>query len=422
MDGLRMAMNFPSPGPLAERFVLDPAVCFLNHGSFGACPREVLAAQQRLRDRMEAEPIKFFVEDYERLVDEARRALAGFVKCDWRDLAPIPNATVAVATVLDNLVDSGWISPGDELLINEHEYPACQNSFRRAARRAGAKVVTTAIPFPCPGPSAVIDAVLSKVTGKTRVALLSHVTSPTGMVLPVDKLVPELESRGVRTLVDGAHAPGMVATLDLTELNPSYYTANCHKWICSPKGSAFLYVRRDLQEGEGGFRPLALSNNAEKPKAGRSQFLTEFDYVGTSDYTAFLSIPEAIRVMGGMLPGGWPEVMAHNHALCLRGRDIVCAELGIAPPAPDEMIGSISTMILPEHPAALREKLMKRRSVYHDAIQDRMLANHRIQAPFWGLAGKPERFVRISAQVYNTPAQYEYLARAIKEELAKEAS
>lgn len=368
---------------------------------------------------MESEPIRFFVQDFQDLIDEARRELAKFVQCEWCDLAPMANATTAVATVVQNLVESGRIGRGDEILINEHEYPACQNSIRRAAARCGATVVTGAIPFPCPSPAAAAEAVLSRVTSKTRLALISHVTSPSGLILPVERIVLQLENAGILTLVDGAHAPGMVPSLNLGTLGASFYTANCHKWICSPKGSAFLYVRRDLQSD---FRPLVLSNNAEKPKAGRSQFLTEFEYVGTNDYTAFLTIPEAIHVMAGMVDGGWARIMAMNHDLCIKGRDIICRELGISPPGPDSMIGSICTMILPPQDPNLRSRLASRPSKYHDAIQDEVLGNHRIQVPFWGLAGKPERFVRISAQLYNSEEQYAYLAAAIKVELAKENS
>lgn len=409
---------------------LDPAIAFLNHGSFGACPTVVLAEQSRLRAQMEAEPIKFFVEDFFNLMDVARKSLGEFLLCDWQDLAPIPNATNAVATVLDSLVDSGRIAPGDELLINDHEYPACQNIFRRAARRSGAKVVTANIPFPCTSPAAAGESVLSQVTSRTRLVLLSHITSPTGMIMPVESLVRELESRDIMCLVDGAHAPGMIPGLNLTELNPSFYTANCHKWICSPKGSAFLYARKDLQEE---LRPLALSNNAEKPKKGRSQFLTEFDYQGTSDYTPFMAIPAALAFMEelgrSLKPAhgerGFDRLMRANHDLCIAGRNIICSHLGITPPVPDEMVGCISTMILPPHTGANQARLdalRARPSAYHDAIQDAVLRNHKIQVPFWGLAGKPERFVRISAQIYNSLEQYQRLAEAIKVELAQEAA
>ncbi|MFA6044373.1 MAG: aminotransferase class V-fold PLP-dependent enzyme [Phycisphaerales bacterium] len=415
--------DLPMPSPLAKHWTLDPSWVFLNHGSFGATPRAVLEEQTRWRGLLEAEPVAFFVEHHEGVMDEVRAALAGFVGCDAADLALIPNASTGVATVAANL----RLNPGDEILISAHEYPACQNSLRQAAARHGAKVTYANIPFPCPSPDAVVQAYLDQVTPRTRLALVSHVTSPTGLVLPVETLVKELAAFGVDTLVDGAHAPGMVPTVNLRELGAAYYTANCHKWICSPKGSAFLWVRPDKQAG---FRPLVLSNNAEKPRPGRSQFLTEFDYQGTSDYTQAYSIPKAIEFMGreigaalgggGDVLAGWQAVMRHNRELCLRGRDVICKRLGIAPPVPDSMIGSICTMALPSHDEARQAKLAARPSKYHDALQDALLAKHKIQVPVWGLAGRPERFVRISAQVYNAMAQYEYLAEALAQELKAE--
>ena len=399
-------MLLPAPSAHSAHWALDPKVCFLNHGSFGATPRAVLASQDRLRAQMEAEPIRFFVEEFDDLMDISRRALADFVGCNWTDIAPILNATVAVATVVESLVDSGYIAPGDEILINEHEYPACQNNIRRAARRAGAHVLTSSIPFPCPTPAAAAEAILSKVTSKTRLVLVSHVTSPSGLILPVRSIVEELNGRGILSLVDGAHAPGMVPDLDITSLKPSFYTANCHKWICSPKGSAFLYVREDLQRD---IRPLALSNNAEKPKPGRPQFLTEFDFQGTADYTSFMSIPAAISFMNALLPGGFAAVMKHNHELCISGRNLICNKLSITPPAPDEMIGSISTMILPDWMGPVPQRITK----YHDATQDDLLHRYGIQVPLWGIPTSPARYMRISAQLYNTLEQYEYLASCL---------
>ncbi|CAG0969040.1 isopenicillin-N epimerase [Phycisphaerales bacterium] len=394
---------------MSVHWTLSPDVVFLNHGSFGATPRAVQAEQSHWRERLESEPVRFFVEEHQGVMDGVREALGAFVKCRGRDLALLPNASIAVATVLENT----RLSPGDEILMNAQEYPACQNTVRRAAARSGAKIAYAEIPFPIAFPDQVVRAYLDKVTPRTKLALVSHVTSPTGLVMPVEQIVMELRSRGVEVLVDGAHAPGMVPMLDIGAMAPSYYTANCHKWICSPKGSAFLYVREDLQAG---FRPLALSNNAEKPKPGRSQFLTEFEYVGTQDYTSLYSIPKAIEVMGGIV-SGWPEVMSRNHDLCVRARAMLCEAWGVAPPAPQGMIGSIATIILPSHDAARRERLMKRPTKYHDALQDALLNRWKIQVPVWGLANKPERFLRISSQLYNSWEQYEYLAEAVKAEL-----
>lgn len=406
---------FPAPSELARHWTLDPAVCFLNHGSFGACPASVLEAQSQFRARMEREPVKWFVETVQGLMDEARASLAAFVKCRTEDLVFIPNATQAVATVVANLEAS--LKPGDELLAPGHEYPACMNNLRRAAARTGAKVVRIPLPFPLASPDEVVEAVLGAVTPRTRALLISHVTSPSGLVLPVERFVPELERRGVAVILDGAHAPGFTPAVDIASLACSFYTANCHKWICSPKGSAFLFIRADRQKD---FRPLALSNNAEKPRPGRKHLLTEFDYVGTSDLTPFLAIPAALKTMASLVPGGWPEVMKMNRDMVVSARNVLCRELGVEPPAPDSMIGCLSTIFLPQHDAARTARLLSRPSRYHDALQDRLLDKHRIQVPLWSIEGDGRRLFRISAQLYNSLPQYAYLAAALKEELEAE--
>jgi isopenicillin-N epimerase len=400
--------------------MLDPEIVFLNHGSFGALPREVHAARIALTERMEREPVRFFVRDLEPLMDDARRALAAFVRCRAEDLVFVPNATIAVATICQNLEST--LRPGDELLATGHEYPACLNSMRRLASRTGSKVVIQPLPFPVRSSDEIVDAVMGAVTPRTRVLLISQVTSPTGLLLPVERIVPELERRGVICIVDGAHAPGMVESLDVASLGASFYTANCHKWICSPKGSAFLHIREDLQAG---FRPLALSNSAEKPKMGRKHLQTEFDFIGTQDYTNVLCIPDAIRVMGAMLPGGWADLMRRNRELCLRARTHLCAKLGIAEPAPESMITTLATLLLPEDPDAARAApLAARPSVYHDALQDAILERHAIQVPVWSIPTEtpPRRVFRISAQLHNSFGQYEYLAEAMREELEGERS
>jgi isopenicillin-N epimerase len=409
-----MTAALPARSPFASHWAHDPGIVFLNHGSFGATPRAVLEAQNALRARLEAEPVAFFVEHITGLIDASRAALGQMLGADPACIAPVPNATVGVATVLHNLK----LAPGDEILINDHEYPACCNNARHVAAMRGAKVVSAELPFPMPSPEAIVEAIMAKVTARTRVVMISHVTSSSGAILPIERLIPELHRRGIETLIDGAHAPGFTP-FNLSALKPTYYTANCHKWICSPKGSAFLYVDPAKREG---FRPIVLSNNAEKPKPGRSQFLTEFDYVGTTDQTAFLAIPDAIRFMSGLLRGGWSELMASNRALLLEGRRILCDALGITPPIPESMLGCLCTMPLPSHAPDVQARVLARPSPrgYHDAMQDILLEKWKIQVPLWNVAGKTRVF-RISAQIYNTREQYEYLARALREELAAEA-
>ncbi|QYK48276.1 MAG: aminotransferase class V-fold PLP-dependent enzyme [Phycisphaeraceae bacterium] len=410
--------NSPLPSPLAVHWQHDPSVCFLNHGSFGACPTRVLQAQVRYRNRMEAEPIRFFVEDSWDLLDRARAALATFVGAHATDLVPIPNATIAVATVLHHLARTGFLGAGDEVLANDHEYPACLNNLRAVCAMVGAAPVIAPIPFPIRSADQAFDAIMSRVTPRTKAALISHVTSSSGLILPVERLVAALEARGVRTIIDGAHAIGMLPDLNLNTLNASYYTSNCHKWLCTPKGCAFLWIRGDLQHN---FRPLVLSNFAEKPKPGRPPLHTEFDFVGTNDITPFLTIPDAIEFLSTLISGGIPALQSHNRAMTLRGRDAICTRLSIQPPAPDDMIGSICTLILPPHDPARRASLSTRPSAYHDALQDSLLSRWRIQVPIWSVADGP-RTVRISAHAYNAPGQFEYLAAALEAELARERS
>ena len=390
------------PSSLARLWTLDPAVTFLNHGSFGACPRPVLEAQQCLRERLERQPVQFLSRDLEALLDDARRVLAAFLGAEPEGLVFVTNATTAVNAVLRSLA----LAPGDQLLVTDHAYNACRNVLDFVAAAARAEVVVVPVPFPLASADAVIEAVLARVTPRTRLALLDHVTSPTGLVLPIERLVRELAGRGVDTLVDGAHAPGMLP-LDLGALGAAYYAGNCHKWLCAPKGAGFLHVRRDRR---GGVRPVVISHGANSPRTDRSCFLLEFDWTGSHDPTAYLCVPEAIRFLGGLLPGGWPELMAHNRALALEARRVLCEALGVAPPCPEEMIGSLATVPLPGGSAApLRSPLDP------DPLCDALLGRFGIEVPIFPWPAPPKRVVRVSCQLYNAREDYERLAAALVE-------
>lgn len=399
-------MRLPPPSPLARHWDLDPEVVFLNHGSFGACPRAVLAEQSRLRAELEAEPVRFVHREAEARLDAARATLAAFVGCDPDDLAFVPNATTGVSTVLRSLT----FAPGDELLTIDHAYNACRNALAFAAERSGARVVVAPIAFPIDDAQAIVDAVLARVTARTVLALLDHVTSPTGIVLPVAELVRELDARGVDSLVDGAHAPGMLP-LQLDRLGAAYYTGNCHKWLCTPKGSALLHVRRDRQHL---VRPLAISHGANSTRGDRSRFRLEFDFTGTGDPTPFLCVPAALRLLGGLLPGGMAALQAHNHELALAGRDLLCAAIGTPPPVPAAMLGSLAAVPLPPGTRPPEGALGL------DPLQVALYERHHIEVPVMRWPQPALRLLRISPQAYNSREQYEYLASAVAAELRRE--
>jgi isopenicillin-N epimerase len=387
------------PSDLGKFWSLDPDVTFLNHGSFGACPLPVLEAQQRLRQQMEAQPLRFFVREFEELLDAAKRELGEFVGADAAELVFVPNATTGVNAVLRSLT----FHPGDELLTTDHEYNACRNVLNYVAERTGATVVVAKVPFPIASPQEVIEAVIPCVTPKTKLALLDHITSQTGLILPISTLTRELAMRGVDTLIDGAHAPGMIP-LNLQECGATYYTGNCHKWLCAPKGAAFLYVRRDKQAE---IRPMTISHGANSPRTDKSRFQLEFDWMGTDDPTAYLCVPEAIRFMGSLLPGGWLELMAQNRAKVLEARRMLCERLGGMLPCPDEMIGAIAVVPLPDDKA----EFVKTRLI--PSLQDKLWEQFKIEVPIIYWPKQPQQLMRISAQIYNMAAQYQYLAEAV---------
>ena len=380
---------------------LDRNITFLNHGSFGACPKPVLDFQDQLRQRLEREPIVFMVRELEPLLDKARATLAKFVGARSRDLVFVPNATSGVNAVLRSLT----FNAGDELLVTDHEYNACRNVLDFVAARSGAKIVVAPIPFPISDEDQIIAPILDRVTRRTRIALLDHVTSQTALIFPLQKIVPELESRGVRVLIDGAHAPGMVP-LNLTKLGASYYTGNCHKWICAPKGAALLHVREDRQTE---VRPAVISHGANSPRADRSRFLIEFGWAGTWDPTAMLSVPAALEFVGSQLPGGWPAVMRRNRELALAARKTLCHALQSELPCRDSMIGSIASIKLPDGKSAKPPKT----PLYLEALQEKLFRDFQIEVPIIPWPSPPKRLLRISAQLYNSLPDYEKLAGAL---------
>ena len=403
------------PSELARAWTLDPAVTFLNHGSFGATPRVVLAAQSRWRARMEADPVRFLAQELEGHLDAARSELARFLGANADDLAFMPNATAGTNTVLASL----RFAAGDELLVTDHSYNAAKNALEAVAERLGARPVVVEVPFPGATPGDVHERIMAAVTPRTRLALIDHVTSPTALIFPVEELIAELSARGIQTLIDGAHAPGMLE-LDIASLGADYYAGNCHKWVCAPKGSGFLWVRPDRQAL---IRPLAISHGANSPRTDRSRFRLEMDWTGTADPSAYLAVADAIRFGASLVPGGWDELRHRNRALALGARDRLCAALQIDPPAPDEMIGSMASVPLPFEtgPGAVQGVDLA------DPLHDLLLDEHGIQVVTTPWPQRPaglawRRLVRISAAPYNSPDDYRRLADVLPGAIASLAA
>ena len=397
-----MKHSFDRPASAPALWPLDPKVVFLNHGSFGSCPHAVLEFQRQILARMERESVRFLVRDLEPLLDGARKSLARFLHADADNLVFVPNATAGINTVLRSL----RFKRGDELLVADHEYNASRNALNFAAEQAGARVVVAKVPFPLRSATEITEAIMSRVTPRTRLALLDHVTSQTGLIFPLEELVRQLSARGVETLVDGAHAPGMVP-VNLKKLGATYYSGNCHKWLCAPKSAAFLYVQPDRQEL---IRPLVISHGANSRRTDRSRFQVEFAWTGTGDPSAFLSVPAAIKFVGAQMPGGWPEVLRQNHALAVAARKVICETLEIELPCPEELIGSMASIPIPDAPARPRAKA----PWFIDSLQDRLFFKHGIEVPIIPWPAPPRRLLRVAAQLYNSLPQYGRLAKVLK--------
>lgn len=395
-------MQRPEPSQFAHLWGLDSACVFLNHGSFGATPIAVREEQQRWQNRLENEPVHFFEELMPTFLQDTREALATFLHCQPEDLALVENATTGVNTILRSLE----FQEGDEILVPDHAYQACRNTIDYVANRWNAKVNIVKIPFPIEDKRIVLQNILDCVTERTVLAMIDTVTSPTGLRMPFEEITNELESRGIEVLLDAAHGIGMVP-LSLDELGASYTTSNCHKWLCAPKGTAFLHVRKDKQEK---IHPLTISHGMTFPLGDTTRFRHEFDWTGTRDVTGHCSIPMAIDFLASHVEGGWPAIMKRNHELAIIGRNILCESLGITPPCPDDMITCIATLPLPSGNSSGGIPLHE-----PDPLHRELKEKYGIQIPVWSWPSPEGRYIRISAQLYNSEEQYVYLSQALKE-------
>ncbi len=392
----------PVRGEFSNQWILDPDVLFLNHGSFGACPAAIQDKRFRLLDELESNPMDFFVRKYPELLFEQWRRIEEFCHAEPGSIVFVENATEGVNTILRSL----HFEPGDQLLTTTQEYFSSRNALHSTALRSGAEFVEAVVPFPVSDEDSVVNSVIDMVTERTKLVLLDHISSPTGMIFPIERIVRELTSRGIDTLIDGAHGPGMVP-LNLAELGAAYYTGNCHKWLCTPKSAALLYVRPDRQWQ---IHPLATSRLPEDFRTDISDYQIEFFWGGTSDPTPMLCVSSSLDFLGGLLPGGWEALMNDNRQKALRAGKMICSVLGVEPPCPDSMLGSIFPIPLPwlQPPAPPSPD-------WADPLQNWLWTEHRIEVLITFISREPRRILRISAQIYNGDDEYRYLAEALRQ-------
>ncbi|HYN87612.1 MAG TPA: aminotransferase class V-fold PLP-dependent enzyme, partial [Ardenticatenaceae bacterium] len=305
---------------LRDHFLLHPDVVFLNHGSYGACPRPVFEAYQQWQLELERQPVELLGRRYGPLMRAAREVLAAYLHADPDDLVYFPNPTTALNVVIRSLA----LEPGDEVLTTNHEYGALDRTWRFHCRKHGAHYVNHPLPLPLESHAQVVEAVWSRVTPRTRVLFLSHITSPTALIFPVEELVRRAREAGILTIVDGAHVPGHLS-LDLEALGVDFYGAACHKWLCAPKGSSFLYARREVQPL---LEPLVVSWGYEAEQPGPSRFIDEHEYQGTRDIAPFLATPAAIEFQAAH---DWPAVRARCHELVRAVRRRILDLTGMTP-------------------------------------------------------------------------------------------
>lgn len=372
---------------IRDRFMLARDVVFLNHGSFGACPRPVFEEHVRWLREMEAQPVAFFRRSKD-LLAEARRALGTYLGAGPDDLVFVSNATTGLNVVAKSL----RLSPGDEVLATDHEYGALDRTWRFYCDRWRATYVRAPIPLPVASKQQIVEAVWSHVTPRTRVLFLSHITAPTALIMPVEELVRRARAAGILTVIDGAHAPGQIP-VDLTAVGADFYAGNCHKWMCAPKGTAFLYARREAQAL---LEPLVISWGWQADQPGPSRFIDEQEWQGTRDIAAFLAVPTAIAFLKA---NDWGSVRRACHSLLTATRAEVNGVTGQPPICPDGAgwFGQMASVVLPpcnaeEFAARLREEF-------------------RIEVPVW--QRNDRQIMRISIQGYNTQADAAALVAAV---------
>lgn len=369
-------------------FLIQKNIIFLNHGSFGACPRPVFEEYQRWQLELERQPVEFLGRRFDTLMADARKPLAKYIHCDAQDVVYVPNATTGLNIVARSL----QLQAGDEIVTTDHEYGALDRTWTFLCEKAGAVYKRVAIPLPVTTQADFIERVWSAITPRTRILFLSHITSPTALVFPIQELVRRARAQGILSIIDGAHTVGQIP-LDLRALDADVYSSNMHKWLLAPKGSAFLYVRRDVQPQ---IEPLVVSWGWRPLIPATSPFVQAQEWQGTRDPAAYLATPAAIHFTQ---EHDWDTVRAECHALAIYAQAKISALTGLEPLSDASWFAQLVALPLPPCDAV--------------TLKTRLYDNYHIEVPI--VTWQEKQFVRLSLQAYNTQGDVDALVEALKE-------
>lgn len=387
----------PTMNHLKSLFLLDPEIHFLNHGSFGACPRPVFEAYQGWQRRLERQPVLFLGREHDALLQESRAVLGIYLNAEAEDLVYIPNATHGVNIVARSLN----LQPGDEVLTSDHEYGACDFTWEFICNKTGAKYIHQPMSLPVRTEEELVNQFWAGVTKQTRVIYLSHITSPTALRLPIEPICALARQAGILTVVDAAHSPGQIP-VNLQALGADIVFGNLHKWMMSPKGAAFLYARREIQPM---LEPLVVSwgYGGNLQSGGSSRFINLFQWTGTRDPSAALTVPDAIQFMEAH---DWENVRQECHALLVKAVEQICDLVNLPPLYP--LNGSFfSQMAIAPLPPGVDIPILK----------SRLYEEYRVEVPL--IEWQDRKFVRISIQGYNTPDDVDALVSGLEHLLSK---
>ena len=381
---------------LKDEFLLEDSLIFLNHGSFGACPKPVFEVYQYWQRQLEYQPVRFLGRQATDLLAMARSELANYLNAPQDDLVYTPNPTTAINMIVRSL----GLKPGDEILTSDHEYGAMDRTWRFICKKTGAKYVQRPISLPVSTQAEFVEYFLAGITPQTKVIFLSHITSLTALIFPVEEICKRAREMNILTIIDGAHAPGQIS-LDLEAINPDVYTGACHKWLCAPKGSAFLYAHPDIQNR---LDPLVVSWGYESENPGPSQFIDYHEWQGTRDLAAFLAVPRAIQYQAD---NQWNSVRQRCHELALKAQSQIDSLTGlpaISPPSSQWFQQMVSVRLPPEiDPESLKNHL-------HDEYQIEVMA----------LLWQDQPYLRVSFQAYNLETDLDALLTALEKYLSEE--